>query len=182
MQNVKQPTEQPLMNPPEVVFEGLRFYVERVWQGQRARDVMRHPGAAVILPLVDDKTVCLIRNYRIAVDKTLLELPAGTLERGEPPEKTAFRELEEETGYRAGKLELLSTYHPSPGVMDETMYVYLATELEMFQPAREDGEEIENHLVSLTEAREMIRDGRIADGKTIAGLLYYFQFYRGPEA
>lgn len=160
----------------EIVFEGVRFNVERVWQGKRPRDVMRHPGAAVILPLVDSNHVCLIKNYRIAVEQTLLELPAGTLEPNEPPEITAGRELEEETGYRADKIELLSAYYPSPGVMDERMFTYLATGLTMHAPAREEGEEIENHVVTLDEAKAMILDGRIADGKTIAGLLFYFQF------
>ncbi|PQO44441.1 NUDIX hydrolase [Blastopirellula marina] len=167
------------MKSPETVFEGIRFNIERVWQGKRPRDVMRHPGAAVILPLVDDENVCLIKNYRIAVDQTLLELPAGTLEPNEPPELTAGRELEEETGYKADKIELLNSYYPSPGVMDEKMYVYLATGLTMHSPAREEGEEIENHVVTLSEAKAMIRDGRIADGKTIAGLLFYFEFRRG---
>ena len=164
------------MSKSETVFEGVRFNIERVWQGERPRDVMRHPGAAVILPLVDEDHVCLIKNYRIAVEQTLLELPAGTLEPNEPPEITAGRELEEETGYRADKVELLSTYYPSPGVMDEKMYMYLATGLTMYAPAREEGEEIENHVVTLEEAKAMIQDGRIADGKTIAGLLFYFQF------
>lgn len=164
------------MKLPETVFEGVRFNVERVWQGERPRDVMRHPGAAVILPLVDNNHVCLIKNYRISVDQTLLELPAGTLEPNEPPEVTAGRELEEETGYRAEKIELLSAYYPSPGVMDERMFMYLATGLTMHAPAREEGEEIENHIVTLDEAKAMIQDGRIADGKTIAGLLFYFQF------
>jgi len=165
------------VKPPETVFEGVRFNIERVWQGERPRDVMRHPGAAVILPLIDENHVCLIKNYRIAVEQTLLELPAGTLEPNEPPEITAGRELEEETGYRADKIELLSTFYPSPGVMDERMFMYLATGLTMHAPAREEGEEIENHVVTLDEAKAMIQDGRIADGKTIAGLLFYFQFH-----
>ncbi len=160
----------------KIVFEGVRFHVERVWRGDRPRDVMRHPGAAVILPLVDDDHVCLIKNYRIAVEQTLLELPAGTLEPNEPPEITAERELEEETGYRADKIELLTIYYPSPGVMDERMFMYVATGLTMHAPAREEGEEIENHVVTLSAAKAMVQDGRIADGKTIAGLLYYFQF------
>ncbi|MFN3149248.1 NUDIX hydrolase [Bremerella sp.] len=164
------------MKSPETVFEGVRFNIERVWQGERPRDVMRHPGAAVILPLVDSDHVCLIKNYRIAVNQTLFELPAGTLEPNEPPEITAGRELEEETGYRADKIELLTAYYPSPGVMDERMFMYLATGLTMHAPAREEGEEIENHIVTLDEAKGMIQDGRIADGKTIAGLLFYFQF------
>jgi len=164
------------MNSPEIVFEGLRFKIERVYQGARPRDVMRHPGAAVILPLLGNDQICLIRNYRVAIDQTLIELPAGTLEPGEPPEVSAVRELEEETGYRAKSCELLLTYFPSPGVMDEKMFVYVARELTAHSPAREEGEEIENLIVSLEEAREMIRDGSISDGKTIASLMYYFAF------
>jgi len=165
------------MSQKEIIFKGVRFSVERVYQGNRPRDVMRHPGAAVILPMVDADHICLIKNYRIAVEKTLIELPAGTLEPDEAPEITAGRELEEETGYRAAKITHLITYFPSPGVMDEKMFVYLAEHLTMHQHAREEGEEIENMVVSLEEAREMIRDGRIVDGKTIASLLYYFNFY-----
>lgn len=165
------------MNPTDnIVFEGLRFKIQRVWQGSRPRDIMRHPGAAVILPLLDDEHVCLIKNYRIAVEQTLLELPAGTLEPDEPAAVTAARELAEETGYRASSITHLTEYYPSPGVMDERMYVFLATGLTAGEPCREEGEEIENHVVSLAEAKQMIIDGRIVDGKTITALAYYFLF------
>lgn len=160
-------------------YEGVRFAVDRVVHDGRDRDIVRHPGAAVIVPIVGEDQICLIRNYRVAVEQTLIELPAGTLEPNEPPEVTAARELTEETGYSAQSVELLVQFYPSPGIMDERMFVYLATGLVEGSPEREAGEEIENLVVSLPEALAMIGDGRIKDGKTIAGLLYYDRFRRG---
>ncbi|MGY8770303.1 MAG: NUDIX hydrolase [Pirellulales bacterium] len=165
-----------MSEPSELMFQGVRFNVERKKQGSRIRDIVRHPGAAVILPLVSENEICLIRNYRVAVGDTLLELPAGTLEPNEPPEITAARELTEETGYTAKHLELLTTFYPSPGIMDERMFVYVANDLTAGPPAREEGEEIENHVVTLDEAIDMIQRGEIMDGKTITGLLYYLRF------
>src|SRR5688572_30713096 len=95
---------------PIILLQGSRFRVERVFQptadgGVREREVVRHPGAVTILPLLDDGRICLIRNYRASVEKTLIELPAGTLDSGEEPGVCASRELIEETGYRAAKIE-----------------------------------------------------------------------------
>ncbi len=126
-----------------------------------------------IVPMVDAQHVCLIRNYRLAVGATLIELPAGTLEPGEDPAATARRELTEETGYRADQLEHLCSFFLSPGILDERMYVYVATGLTAGQPAREACEEIENHVVCWEEALTMIAEGRIEDAKTIASLLIY---------
>jgi len=126
----------------------------------------------VILPLLDDGRVCLIRNWRVAVAKTLIELPAGTLEPPEPPQVTAERELIEETGYRAKKIEFLHAFFLSPGILDEKMHFYLATGLTAGQPAREEGEEIENMLISLDDAIQMIFRGEIEDAKTIVGLFW----------
>ncbi|PQO26887.1 NUDIX hydrolase [Blastopirellula marina] len=162
-------------------YEGIRFSVERVVHDGRQRDVVRHPGAAVILPVVGDDQICLIRNYRVSVEQALIELPAGTLEPNEPPEVTAARELTEETGYTADSVELLTQFYPSPGIMDERMFVYVATGLVAGNPEREAGEEIENLVVSLAEAIAMIGDGRIKDGKTIAGILFYDRFRRGAQ-
>src|SRR3569623_3611092 len=95
----------------------------------KTRDIVRHPGACVIVPLLDDGRVCLIRNFRIAVGRTLIELPAGTLEPPEPPEVAAARELEEETGYRADAVMPLCEFFMSPGILNERMHLYLATGL-----------------------------------------------------
>ena len=161
-----------------IVFQGSRFRVEKIVQataegGTRTREVVRHPGAVVILPLVDEGHVCLIRNFRVSVEKTLIELPAGTLESGEDPLLCAGRELIEETGYRAEKLEKLHEFYLSPGVLDERMHLYLATGLVLGDTAREPGELIENLVVPFDEALAMIDRGEIQDAKTMVGLLYY---------
>jgi ADP-ribose pyrophosphatase len=149
-----------------------RFTVEKVdFPGDPDRAVIRHPGAVVLLPTLDNGQVCLIRNFRVSVQRSLLELPAGTLEPGEAPELTASRELAEETGYRAGNLALLRTFYPAPGILDEKMYLFHATHLIEGPPAREAGEQIENVIVDFDQALAWVDDGTIVDGKTIIGLL-----------
>jgi len=160
-----------------------RFSVDQVTRtlgdgSLHCRQIVRHPGAVTILPMVDDEHVCLIRNYRVSVDETLIELPAGTREPDESPEATAHRELIEETGYEAGQLSLLHRFLLSPGILDERMVLYLATDLRVVGTNREVGEEIENLVVPLAGAIEMIQDGRIQDAKTIVGILAYHQFHR----
>ena len=119
------------------------------------RQVVRHPGAVTVIPMVDENHVCLIENYRVAVDQTLIELPAGTLEPDEQPEASAARELLEETGYRAGRIEKLLEFHTSPGVMDEKMWLFVATDLQFQGAEREVGEQIENLVVTWDEAIAM---------------------------
>lgn len=153
-----------------------RFSVERVWQelpdGQRReREVIRHPGAVVIIPMVDDDHVCLIENYRVAVGRRLFELPAGTLDAGEDPLQAAARELAEETGYRGGTWRRVHGFWVSPGILDERMHLFLATGLEPGPPAREPGEDIRNAVVSWQEAMAMVQRGEIEDAKTLIGLL-----------
>jgi ADP-ribose pyrophosphatase len=138
------------------------------------RDVVHHPGAVSVVPLLEDGTVILVRQYRAALDQLLLELPAGKRDVAEePPAVTASRELEEEVGQRAGRLELLAEFHNSPGFCDEHSYVFLATDLTEV-PADRQGVE-EQHLtiepVPITEVPAMIADGRLRDAKTIIGLL-----------
>lgn len=162
---------------PQVLLTTAKYQVvrETVTTGagkKKTRDIVRHPGACVVVPLLDGDRVCLIRNWRIAVNQTLIELPAGTLEPPEPPEVTAERELIEETGFRAKGIEFLHAFYLSPGILDERMHLYLATGLTPGEPAREEGEEIENWLVTLDEAVQMIFRGEIQDAKTIVGLLW----------
>ena len=135
------------------------------------RQIIRHPGSVVIIPLVDEQHVCLIRNFRVSVGRTLIELPAGTREPGERAEATAARELAEETGYRARSLEPLTHFLPAPGILDEKMILYRAEGLSEGPPARETGEQIENLVVSWKEAMAMVADGEIEDAKTLVGLL-----------
>ena len=120
--------------------------------------------------------VCLIRNFRVSAGKTLVEIPAGTLEPGEDPRAAAFRELAEETGYHADEMELLAACYLSPGILDERMHVFVATGLTLGQAAREPGEQIENLVTTWAEAVQQIRDGTIQDAKTIVGLLAYLRF------
>ncbi|MFO0949101.1 MAG: NUDIX hydrolase [Planctomycetota bacterium] len=137
---------------------------------QFEREFIDHPGAVVLVPLLDDGRVVLIRNYRHSIDQFLVEVPAGTANLGEPFEETAIRELAEETGYRAGKIERLMQFYPCPGASGERMVVYLCTQLQPGDPRREVDEEMEVEVVPLQEALAMIDDGRIIDGKTIIGL------------
>lgn len=147
---------------------------------KQSREVVVHPGAVIILPLTDDGKVILIRNRRYAVDEVLLELPAGTLEGSEPPMNCAGRELLEETGYLAGKLEPLAAFYTSPGILSEKMHAFVATKLEKSIQALEEGEDIEVVPTPLGEALRMAAAGEIHDGKTIAVLLMYAARKRKP--
>ena len=134
---------------------------------------VRHPGAVVILPMVTVDQVCLIRSTRLTVGRTILELPAGTREPNESPLETARRELEEETGYRAAQLEPLAEFFTSPGILDERMYAFVATELTPGPPRREPNEQIENLVVSWNAAMDMVSRGEIEDAKSLVSLLMY---------
>jgi ADP-ribose pyrophosphatase len=175
------------MSDMTIVFEGLRFNVEQVVQTtpdgvRHVRQVVRHPGAVMILPLLDDGRICFVRNFRVAVNQTLLELPAGTLEPDEDPAETARRELAEETGYRAARWRHLLTFCMSPGILDEQMHLYLAESLEPGPTALEAGEEIEPLVCSWDETLAMIHRGEIHDAKTLVGLLYYRFCVKSPTA
>ena len=137
------------------------------------REVVRHPGAVVIVPQLGLDDVVLVKNYRIAVDEHVWELPAGTLEPNESPLDAAVRELEEETGYRPGRIEPMGEFFTSPGFCDELIHLFAAQEL-TFVGQRLDGhEQIEALDFGWSEVLAMIDDGRIKDGKTIAGLLMF---------
>jgi ADP-ribose pyrophosphatase len=142
------------------------------------QEVVVHPGAVVILPLQKDSTVVLIRNRRHSIGEVLLELPAGTLEKGEDPMNCAGRELLEETGLLAGRLVKMPAFYSSPGIMTERLYPFVAYDLEQSGQKLEEGEEIELSPVPLDVAVAMCADGRIADGKTIATLLMFERFFR----
>jgi ADP-ribose pyrophosphatase len=166
------------MNSPRHLLTTDRFRVEEVTQnlpgGQtRTRAIVRHHGAVAIIPLVDADHVCLIENYRVSVERTLLEIPAGTLEGDDSPLETARRELKEETGYEASSLRQIAWFYLSPGVLDEKMTIFAAEGLAPGTPEREPGEEIVNRVVSWDKAIRMIFAGEITDAKTIAGLLLY---------
>jgi ADP-ribose diphosphatase len=168
----------------QVIFEGRKARLEvhhlRDEQSGRKlhREIVVHTGAVCVLPFVDENTVMLIRQKRYAIGQIIVEIPAGTLEKNEPPMNCAGRELLEETGYLAGRIQPIGTFYTSPGILTEKMYAFSAHNLEQQKQALEEGEEIELMKVSYDEAIEMCRNGDIADGKTIATILLYDRFAR----
>lgn len=150
-----------------------RFRVVEATDEGRTRPVIRHPGAVAILPMVDVKTVCLIRNRRIAAGRTLIELPAGTIDPNEAPEATARRELTEETGFVAGRIRLLRKFFLSPGILDEVMWLFVAEDLTAGPPRLEEGEHIENLILPWADAMQLMHDNEIEDAKTLIGLMTY---------
>jgi ADP-ribose pyrophosphatase len=144
------------------------------------RDVILHPGAVVVLPMVDDGHVCLLRNHRFIIGETLWELPAGTLEPGEPPDRAAVRELVEETGYTAGRWQKLTTCYASPGCLSELMHLYAALDLTPGTMRPENDEDLVPHVIPWEQALGWALDGTIRDVKTIAGLLLWDRLRRTP--
>jgi ADP-ribose diphosphatase len=137
-------------------------------------EMVRHPGAAAVVPLKDDGTVVLIRQFRHAAGGFIYEIPAGKLHPGEDPKACAARELEEEIGYRAGALELLSSIFTAPGFTDEVIHIYKATGMIQGQQHLDRDEVLEVVEMPLQEAIDMIRAGMIRDAKTMVGLLSAF--------
>jgi ADP-ribose pyrophosphatase len=142
------------------------------------RDVIRHNGSVVVLAVdtkinPTDPGILLIRQYRHAAGKLLLELPAGRIEPGEKYIPAAKRELVEETGYRAKRWSKLVHYYASPGFLSEAMNIMLAEDLTLGEATPEDDEKIELHMTPLSEVLSMIAEGRIEDGKTLIGVLVY---------
>jgi ADP-ribose pyrophosphatase len=170
------------MKSRELLLEAAKFDVVRLrFEGpdgkEIVRDLVEHPGAAVILPQLDDGRIVLIRNLRRTVGKILWELPAGTLDPGESPEVCAARELEEETGYRAGTLAPLTEFFASPGILNERMHGFLATDLVPTAQNLDHDEEIQVFPIPQWQVRDMLKDGHIEDAKTIALLLYWMHLY-----
>lgn len=167
--------ELPKILSSQKVFDGRVFNVtvDTVTEGDLTyqREVVHHNGSAVIVPIFDDGTVALVRQYRHPAVRYLLELPAGTLAEGERPEIGAARELKEELGVVAARLEKLSEFFVSPGFCEEKMWVYLATELSEGEQALEDDEVLDVVRMPIADALEMITSGEIEDAKTIIGLI-----------
>ena len=168
----------------QVLYQGRKVSLELLTledeNGHRVvKEVCRHPGAVCVLPFLDEQTIVMVRNRRWPLDgRWLLELPAGTLERGEEPINCAGRELIEETGYTAGRLKSMGSFFSSPGILSERMYAYAAYDLERGKVSPDEGEEIELMPVTWDDAMEMVGLNEIRDGKTIATLLLYDRFHR----
>jgi len=168
----------------QVLYDGKKVrleihHLENDETGKRSkREVCVHPGAVIVLPFLDENNILLIRTKRYAVGQILLELPAGTLEKNEPPINCAGRELLEETGYLARKIKTIASFFTSPGILSEKMHAFAAYDLQKSVQALEEGEEIEVHEVPFSVAIEMIKTGEIVDGKTIVTLMMYERFMR----
>jgi len=135
------------------------------------REVVRHPGGAGALPLFDDGRVALVRQYRHPARRELLEIPAGRIEDGEAPEVCATRELEQEIGFSAGRIDKLAEFYSTPGFCDEKLYVYLATDLTPSSRNLDHDELIEVVYLPFAEALKMAERSEIEDSKTIIALL-----------
>jgi ADP-ribose pyrophosphatase len=136
------------------------------------RDVVLHPGAVAVLPLLDADNICLLRNQRPILGAELWEIPAGTLEPGEPPQEAAVRELAEETGYAAARWTKLTELIPSPGVLSEVIHLYLAEQLTPGEMSPEADEQLEPITVPFRQALSWAMDGTIRDAKTIVALFW----------
>ena len=142
-------------------------------EGRSARlDLIRHPGAAAVVPFLSSEEVLLIRQYRHAAGGYILEVPAGKLDPGEAPETCARRELEEETGWRANTFERLTTLLTTPGFTDERIHLFMASELSPAQQNLQDDEVIELVPMAFRDALDLVWNGQIEDGKTALALLH----------
>ncbi len=139
-------------------------------------DVIRHPGASAIVPLLDGNEIILVKQYRYAVGGFIWEIPAGVLASGEVPIECAKRELIEETGYRANKMQKLTEIVPVPGYSDERIHIFLATELVEAKQNLDKDEILKVHKLKLDDVMEMITSGEIRDSKTISGLCLASRF------
>jgi ADP-ribose pyrophosphatase len=160
----------------EIVFKGAVFDVERDRLREEngmeiIREVVRHPGGAGALPLFDDGRVALVKQYRHPARRDLLEIPAGKIEDGETPETCAAREVEQEIGFRAGRIEKLAEFYSTPGFCEEKLHVYLATGLTPSSQALDHDELVEVVYLPFAEAAQVAERGGIEDSKTIIALL-----------
>lgn len=137
-----------------------------------ARDIVEHPGAVAIVPITKDNQIILVEQFRKPVNRVVLEIPAGKFKGGESPKECGMRELEEETGFKAEKLELLGEMVMSPGYSNQIVYMFRAEGLSKGHTNFDEDEFINFKTYSLDEIREMIKDGRIVDAKTIAAIAY----------
>ena len=153
------------------IFDVNRLDVELPNGRRSVRDVVRHPGAAAVVALTENGKIALVRQYRTALDRVTVEIPAGKLDPGEDPLECARRELTAETGFVAGRIAYLTTIATSAGFADELIHIYLATQLSFEGADPDDDEFINVDLVPLSELIDAVLDGKIEDAKTVVGAL-----------
>jgi ADP-ribose pyrophosphatase len=156
----------------------LRLDKVRLRRRNVLREIVEHPGAVAILPLLRSNKLLLIQQYREAVGEVLLELPAGTIRPGERDEDCAIRELAEETGYSCGEIRKMFSCYLAPGYSSELIHVFLVKKLVAGRASPEPDEEMKVVPVTFREAKQMIKNGTIRDAKTIAAILWFMSFER----
>lgn len=166
------------------VYEGavINLRVDRVRMStghETGREVVEHSGAVTVVAVDGEGRVLLVRQHRYAAGRSLLELPAGTLDRDETPDACAARELEEETGFRPGRIERLGGFFVSPGYCTEYIQVYLATNLQPGRAGGDDDEDIRALSLPLTEVLRLVEAGELEDAKSLAALFLYLRRERG---
>jgi ADP-ribose pyrophosphatase len=145
------------------------------------REVITHPGSVVVLPVLPDGRILLIQQYRHATRQYLWELVAGRMDPGETPKVAAARELIEETGFRAKRMRVFLDVFPTPGFLEERMFILLAEGLTAGEAQPEEDEKIVSRAYNRKQLEGMIRGGKLRDAKSIAGILYYFRFLSPPR-
>ena len=163
------------LNHSRTVYRGrvIDLTVDRITTAsgtEAVREVVVHPGGAAVVPVFSNGDVLLVEQFRYPMQQSLLELPAGRIDPGESPEETAARELEEEVGFRAGRLEKLAAFYTTPGFCNELLHLFLARDLEPGGRAGDEDEELSVHRYSRRQLEKLIRSGRIVDAKTLIGL------------
>ena len=138
---------------------------------QATREIIEHPGAVCIAALTADERIVLVRQYRRPIDEVILEAPAGKLDKDEDPLACAKRELQEETGYRASSWHLISRFYTTPGFCDEIMFLYVAKDLEQAGQSLDEDEFVQVEYMPLQEARDLVLEGKLNDGKTMLAVL-----------
>ena len=141
------------------------------------REIIEHSGGACVL-YVEDEKILFVRQYRYAYGESIYEIPAGKLDVGEEPSVAAIRELEEEAGIKAGRMELLHVMYPTPGYTNEKIYIYRAYDCEKTAAHLDEGEFLDVEYIPIDQAKEMLKNGEIKDGKTIIALQAYFLSFK----
>jgi ADP-ribose pyrophosphatase len=140
------------------------------------REIIEHAPCIAVVPVDADGNILLVRQFRLAAGKELLEIPAGGIDQGESPEEAVIREMREETGLKPGKVERLTGFYLSPGFSSEYLHLFLVSEFESDPLSAEDTADIELVKMPVSQIKELIKSGEIEDGKSVAGLLMYLEF------